>query len=771
MAASAGDAVGHAAKAGGGAGAGAAPGDELDTAYVLGLDLHDNALVFCDDELAALAGDSQEGDIPTPPFVGPPPDNAHGYRTGMRFPTRAAGDFHLARAFNRARRRLERARWSPERAQATYKCRCEACTLHVTLTHRLDWQARLANEPRHAEAGFWVLTVESDHSHPCGPIDAPQHGAKARLQNVLRAHMPALVMQDVRDCIRAGESPNPSWLRRRLRDRVFADVGPRVAFQVLENCVQELRGHPVKSYWYLHSWAARMTSTARGGDDDTRVDIRASPVLQLGALPPYAPVLEEDSNPVELDGSSWFEGVFVVPGASRRAWPLMRPFLEVGAAHCNHIHGGNIFTAVGLTASNKSLLIAYGAAGQESGKTWGWFVRLLKSALGLGDGTGVSILSGRDNGLDGVLSEQLPEAAALHCLNHRVRNAESHFGRRNGQLRRAVTAVALATTARQFQHACAQLRDAPRGADVLGYLQTGVVGGQQGRDSPAPPRNRWCAHALDRANFGVFAAHHIEGVSRKLREARNCLPLQCVAHMTTVAAALWRGCRKFYGNLREHGKLLPPTAQLRLDESIGKAAQTALRNVNEQAGTGEAKSKSASQWHHVSIDRQADGTVVPTCSCRVPDVYGMPCSHCVRLAQHLGIQERLLVDQHLTVESSVAALKAAGDIPHVPVQAGDVCPLGTPNVIATGDRRRTRRFRGRCEGAGAGAADTRRALHCGRCGEEGHYAAQCSKAVPGKSALACGFDLLSAVARGHIHAEARAMLTAVVVFAGAPPDW
>ena len=462
---------------------------------------------------------------------------------------------------------------------------------------------------------------------------------------------------------------------------------------------------------------------------------------------------------VELDGSSWFEGIFAVPGASRRAWPHMRPFLEVDAAHCNHVHGGNIFTAVGLTASNKSLLIAYGVAGNESGETWGWFVRLLKTALDLGDGTGISILSDRDKGLDGVLAEQLPEAAALDCLNHRVRNVEGHFGKRNGQLRRCVTAVAFALTAQQFQDACAQLREAPRGDDVLGYLQTGRVDGQQGRGAPAPPQNRWCAHAFDRPNFGVFWSNHVEGLNNKLREARNCLPLQCVAHMTTVAAALWRGCRKFYNDLHARGKLLPPKVQRRLEESIGKAAQMAIRNVDEVTGSGEAESKSTGQWHHVHIDRQADGTVIPTCSCRVPDVHGMPCSHCVRLAQHLGVQERLLVNRHLTVEASVAALEAAGNIPHVPVQAGDICPLGTPNVKPARGRRRTRRIRSRGEGAGAGAAAPRRVPHCGRCGEEGHYASRCSKAVPGKSALTCGFDLPAAVARGHIHAEARGMLT------------
>ena len=45
------------------------------------------------------------------------------------------------------------------------------------------------------------------------------------------------------------------------------------------------------------------------------------------------------------------------------------------------------------------------------------------------------------------------------------------------------------------------------------------------------------------------ATQHVEGLNNKLREARNCLPLQCVAHMTTGAAALWRGCRKFYNDL------------------------------------------------------------------------------------------------------------------------------------------------------------------------------------------------------------------------------
>ena len=93
-----------------------------------------------------------------------------------------------------------------------------------------------------------------------------------------------------------------------------------------------------------------------GGDDDMSVVV--APARQL-----------------KTTGHTGTVGCFWPP-APRRLFPLLRPYVEVGAGHMTHTHGGNIYVMVDVDGQRAAVTLACAHAGNETrqidGDVYGW---------------------------------------------------------------------------------------------------------------------------------------------------------------------------------------------------------------------------------------------------------------------------------------------------------------------------------------------------------------------------------------------------------------
>ncbi|CAA7035061.1 unnamed protein product [Microthlaspi erraticum] len=79
---------------------------------------------------------------------------------------------------------------------------------------------------------------------------------------------------------------------------------------------------------------------------------------------------------------------------------------------------GQLLAAVGRDANNQIYPFAWAVVQVENTESWLWFIRLLKTDLGLGNGDGFTVISDRQKGLLNDVNEQLPEIEHRMCARH-----------------------------------------------------------------------------------------------------------------------------------------------------------------------------------------------------------------------------------------------------------------------------------------------------------------------------------------------------------------
>ena len=515
-----------------------------------------------------------------------------------------------------------------------------------------------------------------------------------------------------------------------------------------------------------------MCSGDHGGDDNTVVRLHTEPLTTTG----------DGGRLVQLDGTHRYCSICVVPGVAVRAFPHLRPFIQLDATLCTHVHAGSLFIVLGLCSNGGSVILAFGHACNESEAAWSFMLETAADALGLRTRANMTVMSECDERLAAAVRRVMPAAMHVVCVNHRVRTLEAKFGKSTGAWQTQLHAAARAVTDRRYQEAMDMLTAAPRGDDVTKYIRAGGAPGKEGVSTgPGAEMWQWAASKQPGPgrNWGVFTINSVKALHTHLKRLRQCLPLVCMDQLCAYTAKQYTtqfAKHQAWVDAAEGGEVvLPPNVKQKLARSIRTAPGVQARNLQEKARTGQVSSISApGKWHDVRIFDDADDGLSASCTCNVPRTYGIPCKHAVRLAEELDVLPAKLVSNYLTVAASLTAFTTGGPLRRVNLRSRlQLAPLGTPRA---GPRRRRRKRRVCSRGEATGARDCAEPApctnRCSRCGTPGHDSSGCGEEIPARSALearatlfrgvkAPRFPVVSVGKEGHEHPAALAMIRRV----------
>ena len=122
-----------------------------------------------------------------------------------------------------------------------------------------------------------------------------------------------------------------------------------------------------------------------------------------------------------------FHRAFLCPGACSRAFGLSLHVIGVDGCHLKTKYGGVLLVATALDGNSNIFPICIGIAEGENSDSWTWFLRNARVALGIGEGTGVVVLSDMEKGLERALADVLPQAQHGLCLFHIEKNFVKKF--------------------------------------------------------------------------------------------------------------------------------------------------------------------------------------------------------------------------------------------------------------------------------------------------------------------------------------------------------
>ena len=222
--------------------------------------MHPNAYLVADMDFSQDAErSSDEFDGVPPPIVPRPVDcGDKDVYDGQRFQSLQEADDAISIMFNHDKRRLGRPR--KNKNSWAYTCvtlgrvvRRPVCTWVCRAVYDVAAEASWGDDPDQSGAGF-VFVIMAEHAHLAGCLGLPDDefptAAKA-CQNMRVESMPRFARRHVREHL---TTASVEGVREALRDRICADPGYEAAKRVFRTCIREFIGHPVRSYWKLHSW-------------------------------------------------------------------------------------------------------------------------------------------------------------------------------------------------------------------------------------------------------------------------------------------------------------------------------------------------------------------------------------------------------------------------------------------------------------------------------------------------------------------------------------
>ena len=231
--------------------------------------------VLSDDDYDPLVGNADFDASPPPgspgdmmleePTIVPRPADLHRHDVyeGQRFETLTDADDAIALCFNRQRRKLRRVRQCKLKSGARlayYACATELtdgadepkCAWKCVVRHDPEEAERWSHDAEQVDAGFVFLKLlVADHHDHCLalPDDHARRGAPR--QNIRVTSLPQFVHDHFASHL---HTIKIAGVRAALKAAIYADPGVSAAQRVFNACIVRFIGHPVTSYWKLHSW-------------------------------------------------------------------------------------------------------------------------------------------------------------------------------------------------------------------------------------------------------------------------------------------------------------------------------------------------------------------------------------------------------------------------------------------------------------------------------------------------------------------------------------
>ena len=388
-----------------------------------------------------------------------------------------------------------------------------------------------------------------------------------------------------------------------------------------------------------------------------------------------------------------FHRAFLCPGACSRAFGLSLHVIGVDGCHLKTKYGGVLFVATALDGNSNIFPICIGIAEGENSDSWTWFLRNARVALGIGEGTGVVVLSDMEKGLERALADVLPQAQHSLCLFHIEKNFVKKFKTNmNGVLWKA----AKCTTQAEF-HECIDALEVANPA-AASYVRL------------IDPK-KWARSYFLGRRFGHLTSNIAESSNSWLEEPRRLNPTDLFSSFIRKVNALFLARREVYSTL------LPNALPDRVASSVAASIESGrtLKVVQNAENLFEVQ-----RGPNASSFRVVD-THLFRCSCGLPQETALPCCHIS--AALMSVSK----DPRETVPFEMRAGTLLG------LYGGSITPVDTSTLAENGlEPPHTRRGRGRPRLKRVRSAVERkhtRTVKCSRCGKADHNARSCRYAA------------------------------------------
>ncbi|XP_010557976.1 PREDICTED: uncharacterized protein LOC104826793 [Tarenaya hassleriana] len=127
-------------------------------------------------------------------------------------------------------------------------------------------------------------------------------------------------------------------------------------------------------------------------------------------------------------GEKVFDRFYICFQVLRDTWKqYCRPVIGLDGCFLKWDLKGELLAAIGRDANDHIYPIAWAVVRIEDKDTWAWFIRKIKSDLGLGDGQNLTLLSDKQKGLINAVKYELPCAEHRMCARHMYANWKKNF--------------------------------------------------------------------------------------------------------------------------------------------------------------------------------------------------------------------------------------------------------------------------------------------------------------------------------------------------------
>ncbi|XP_049389222.1 uncharacterized protein LOC125853550 [Solanum stenotomum] len=406
-----------------------------------------------------------------------------------------------------------------------------------------------------------------------------------------------------------------------------------------------------------------------------------------------------------VNGLHLFKYFYVCFAALKNGWlEGCRKIIGLDGCFLKGACRGVLLVAVGKNGNNQMYPIAWAVVDQETKHSWSWFLNYLIEDLQLGDGSGITVMSDMQKGLEVAVEVLLPNAERRMCARHIWANWQKRW--RGEERRKAFWRCAKAS----FE---VKLRDE---FEYLGKLGDRICEALLGYN-----KEYWCrALFSERSKCDVVENNMCETFNSWIVGPRHksvISMLEDIRHkMMDRHGDMIKFVDTWIGDIS-------PMARLILEENkeIGRTLRV---NWNHDIGF---EIQEGEYRHIIDMTRK-------TCSCRLWQLRGIPCQHAVCALYHIGQEPEDYVEHWYKKDTFLRAYKYFlqpisnmimwPDTNNPPVEPPEVKPMpGRPGRCRRKDKDEPRKKKwGKASKNGV-------KMSCSKCHQVGHNKRTC-KSVP-----------------------------------------
>ncbi|XP_023639528.1 uncharacterized protein LOC17890225 [Capsella rubella] len=291
-----------------------------------------------------------------------------------------------------------------------------------------------------------------------------------------------------------------------------------------------------------------------------------------------------------------FKYLFFAFGACIHASHFMRKVVIIDATTIKAKFKGCLLTASFQDGNFQIMPVGFGVVDGENEPAWSWFFKQLATIIP--DDADLVFVSDRHNSIYAALRKVYPLAKHGACSVHLYRNVKSIYARQKG-LGYLVAKAAAAYTVGEFRNKFDEIeRRSPACANYLRGIGM----------------SHWTRVYFQGKRYNIMSSNVAESLNAALAKSLE-FPIVSMVESIRMMLMRWFYCRREKAN--KHRSPVTPEVEELLMRNLSESAELTVKpasfsiyQVNSSDGAG----------FTVDIERK-------TCSCKVFDTLGIPCSH------------------------------------------------------------------------------------------------------------------------------------------------